>query len=364
MPPRHPGQSSFSAPPAHSPRRTLACLAARLLTRLPSRLTPACPCVAFALAAARLCAQAPSTLPTDPAPVIAPGQPAITPGQPPPAPPPPPLVFPAEAASSPSPAALPDAPGESSIEIVAAAHDAFEQTGDLPRPRFRTDPPPLWRRDAHPGLMRRIQLRRARYLNPYQRFLDTQVRIPMSPAHKAYIAATNVIDPGGLLTLTGGSAYFVATTPQSAYGPGLKGFGRNVGYSLLGNTTGEFFGTFLIPTLTHQDIRYYRMPDATLRRRILHAVSHTVITSSDTGAPMPNYATLLTYPITAVLANLYVPGVRTNAPSTASRVGLGLATDPSGALLDEFLPDIGKRIHIRILFFQQIINQVSAQPPL
>ena len=44
--------------------------------------------------------------------------------------------------------------------------------------------------------------------------------------------------------------------------PGLKGFGKNVGVSLLQDATGQFFGAFAIPSLVHQDPHYHRMPHA------------------------------------------------------------------------------------------------------
>ena len=77
---------------------------------------------------------------------------------------------------------------------------------------------------------------------------------------------------------------------------------------------------------------------------------------------MPNYGTLATYPIGAALANLYVPGLHTDARSTAKRVAVGLALDPADGLINEFLPDVARRIHVRIVFFQQILNNLSAAP--
>ena len=101
------------------------------------------------------------------------------------------------------------------------------------------------------------------------------------------------------------------------------------------------------------------MPGSPIRRRILHALVHTVVSQHDDGTLMPNYATLLTYPIGAELSNLYVPGIGSNAPSTTKRILLGYATDPSGALIAEFLPDVAKRIHIHVVFVQQILLQVE-----
>ena len=72
--------------------------------------------------------------------------------------------------------------------------------------------------------------------------------------------------------------------------------------------TGEFFGTFLIPSIVHQDPHYHRMPHATIKRRICHAVVQVVWTQGDNGKGMLNYANLVGYPIDDEIGNLYVPG--------------------------------------------------------
>jgi hypothetical protein len=195
--------------------------------------------------------------------------------------------------------------------------------------------------------------------NPYARFLDISVPIPLTPEQKAHLAFDNVKDPFNLITIAGTSAVTIGINAHTAYGPGWKGFGRNAGYSLLQDATGEFFGTFLIPSLAHQDPRYRRMPHASIPRRTLHAISHTVITQSDDGATMPNYAALFTTPISAELSNLYVPGINGNGPSTVARIAIGYGTDPIDNLIIEFLPDVAKHVRIRVIFVQRILNQVS-----
>ena len=202
----------------------------------------------------------------------------------------------------------------------------------------------------------------ARVRDTYKRFLDGPAPVPLTPPQKTVLALRDLSDPANLATIAGSSAFTVGTNAHTAYGPGMTGFGRAVGYSYLQDATGEFFGTILIPWLAHQDPRYHRMPGATVRRRILHAVSAVAVAQSDSGAPMPNYSSLLTNPITAEISNLYVPGINGNAPSTASRIALGYVTGSADNLITEFLPDVARHIHIRVIFVQRILNQVSNQP--
>ena len=195
--------------------------------------------------------------------------------------------------------------------------------------------------------------------NPYRRFLDSTAPSPLTPKQKGYLAIHNTLDPGNLITIVGTSAFTIGIDSHTAYGPGWSGFAKNVGYSFSQDATGEFFGVFLIPSLTHEDPHYHRMPHASVTRRIVHAIAHTVIAESDNGSRMPNYATLFTYPISAEISNLYVPGVHGNGPSTVARIMTGYATDPASNLITEFLPDVARHIHVQVIFVQRILNQVS-----
>lgn len=284
--------------------------------------------------------------------------PSLLPASPPPSPSPPSVSLRPHTASASS--ELPEAPAVQQ-DVVSVAHAAFAATGD-PDPSFAINQRPTWETDSHPALYKRIQQKRSLFLSD-QRFLSEAVSIPLTSRQKAYIAATDLADPGNLAVIAASSAVYTASTPHSAYGPGLKGFGRNYGYSLAQDATGEFLSTWLIPSITHQDPRYHRLPGAPVRQRILHALSHTVVTRHDDGSPALNYATLLTYPISAEIANLYVPGLETSGSATAKRVFIGLASDPADALIGEFLPDVARRIHIRVTFFQQVINDLSTERP-
>jgi len=54
-----------------------------------------------------------------------------------------------------------------------------------------------------------------------------------------------------------------------------------------------------------------------------------------------------------------VPGQATNLRASAERYATGLATAPIENFVNEFLPDVARRIHLRVVLFQRIINQVA-----
>jgi hypothetical protein len=197
-------------------------------------------------------------------------------------------------------------------------------------------------------------------INWYSRFLNGPQVKRLTPEQKGWLAIRNVADPFNALTIVGNSAIFVASNSHSAYGPGMPGLARNIGVSYSQDVTGEFFGTFLIPSIAHQDPHYHRMPHATVPRRFLHAVVQIAWTQGDNGRNMINYANLVGSAIDIEIGNLYVPGEQTDLPASAQRYLIGLGLAPEDNLITEFLPDVARHIHVRVVFVQRIINEVAA----
>lgn len=199
-------------------------------------------------------------------------------------------------------------------------------------------------------------------LNWYRRF--TNGPKGLTPRDKAWLATRNLVDPFNLITIGGEAAISVAADSHSPYGPGMPGYARYVGVSFTQDLTGEFFGTFAIPVMAHQDPHYHRMEGAPIRRRVGHAVMQIFWTESDSDKGMLNYANLAGFPIEDQFANFYVPGRRTNAPADAERFGIALATAPIGNFVNEFLPDVASHLHVQVVVIQRIINQVAGSATL
>ena len=259
------------------------------------------------------------------------------------------------------PDALPDSPGaareDEQQNVVAVAETSFHENGRGPETCGLYSAMKIIH--ISPYRFSPVHNTCAELVSPYERFLTTDIILPLTWQQKGYLALHNLSDPANFATIVGISAITIASDPHTAYGPGLKGLGKISGYTLLEDATGQFFGVFAIPALVHQDPRYFRRTDLSLGRRIVYCISRTVIARSDDGKTIPNYATLLNYPITAEIANLYVPGIQPNGESTAVRIVTGIATDPVNNILNEFLPDVAKRIHVRVIFVQTLLNNIA-----
>jgi hypothetical protein len=228
----------------------------------------------------------------------------------------------------------------------AGAQNAASTT-DGPKP----DPPKAGPVDTSPC--------KVTWASRYEKFVDGPHDKPLTPKDKAWLGLRNVADPINNLTILATSAIAVGSDSHSPYGPGMAGWGRNVGVNFTQGLTGEFVGTFLISSIAHQDPHYHRLPNARIAHRIGHAILQVVWTQGDNGKGMLNYSNLVGFAIEDEISNFYVPGRQTNAPATALRYGSSLAFTPIGNFVTEFVPDMASHVHVQNVIIQRIINQVA-----
>ena len=137
-----------------------------------------------------------------------------------------------------------------------------------------------------------------------------------------------------------------AQNEDPGFGQGAEGFGRRFGAAFADQVSGEFFGTFLYPTLFHEDPRYYRMAHGNVGKRFGHAVSHAFITHRDSGKATFNFSEWAGTASSTALGNLYHSGNRRGFQPAARGVGYSVLTDIGWDTLREFWPEICKKGHL------------------
>jgi hypothetical protein len=193
----------------------------------------------------------------------------------------------------------------------------------------------------------------------YDKFVDGPHDKPLTLKDKAWLGLRNVADPINNLTILATSAIAVGSDSHSPYGPGMAGWGKNVGVNFAQGLTGEFVGTFLICSIAHQDPHYHRMPNASILHRVGHGILQVVWTQGDNARGMLNYSNLVGFAVEDEIGNFYVPGRQTNASATTLRYASALAFTPLGNFVTEFVPDVASHIHVQNVIIQRIINQVA-----
>jgi len=180
-----------------------------------------------------------------------------------------------------------------------------------------------------------------------------------TPRELARLAARSVADPFNLLTIAGTSAYSVATDSHGPYGPGMMGWAKFSGVALTQDITGEFFGTFLIPSIDHEYPHYIRMPNASLPRRIAHCLYQPFWTVTDRGQGIVNYSNLVGTIADEGVDVMYVPYQQVGWGPSAERISTAWATAPIGNFITEFVPDLARHVNFNVVFVQRIIDRVA-----
>ena len=99
-----------------------------------------------------------------------------------------------------------------------------------------------------------------------------------------------------------------------------------------------FFGAALLPSLLHQDPRYFYRGKGRIVTRALYAISTVVICKGDNGHWQPNYSNVLGNLAAGGLSSLYYPDSdRHDAQVTVDNILIGVGTGAIGTLFQEFL---------------------------
>lgn len=134
---------------------------------------------------------------------------------------------------------------------------------------------------------------------------------------------------------------FVAGIRQAADSPnfrqGAKGYGQRYGVTAANSFTGIMIGSAILPSLLHQDPRYFYQGDGTKSSRIFHAFSYPFICRGDNGQMQPNYSSLGGDLISAAISNAYYPRSNRGASLVFSNFAIGVAEHMINAFAQEFL---------------------------
>ncbi len=171
-------------------------------------------------------------------------------------------------------------------------------------------------------------------------------RKPLHPRQKLELFADQSIAPSRIVGSLAGSGIGQAANSLPRYGQGWDGYAKRFSSSMASGASTHFFGTFVIPSLLHDDPRYFVKLHADLGHRIGYAVSRLVVTRKDDGAETANWPGILAPLLAESLANSYLPTNERTAGKTFRRYGLRLGLTATGNLAKEYWPTIFRSLRI------------------
>ena len=176
-----------------------------------------------------------------------------------------------------------------------------------------------------------------RTANPYD------VYEPLTTRQKFTIAMKDSFDWPNFLLSGGFAGLYQLENSNPSFGQGLKGYAHRYWTSLIDQSMGNLMTEAVMPTLLHEDPRYFRKVTGSTGARAKYALTRVLVTHTDAGGTRFNFSEVLGNGVMAGLGNAYYPDAR-GLPDTLERLGLQVGTDALSNVLKEFWPDVKRHL--------------------
>jgi len=153
--------------------------------------------------------------------------------------------------------------------------------------------------------------------------------------HLAYKSLTNPV----FFARAAAWAGFEQAAGLRNYPQNARGYGERFGTGLADGATEGLIGNAVLPSLLHQDPRYFYQGSGTKKSRALHAMLAPFICKGDNGKTQPNYSTWGGSLISSSISLAYYPGSDRNAQHVFRNFGIGMGLHVGGSLVQEFILD-------------------------
>jgi hypothetical protein len=136
-----------------------------------------------------------------------------------------------------------------------------------------------------------------------------------------------------------------AQNSEPGYGQGAAGYGKRYGAAFADGTIENFWTSAILPSVLHQDPRFYQLGKGGFWHRTGYAVSRIFVTRSDSGHTQFNTSEIFGSAIAAGISTYsYHPHADRTLSNTASVWGTQIGYDMITIVVKEFWPDIRRKI--------------------
>ena len=184
--------------------------------------------------------------------------------------------------------------------------------------------------------------------------------VPLTAAQKFSISLHTIIDPytiGLAVVVGGGFGEIEDSHPGYHWGP--EGLFKRIGASYADNAIGNVIGNAALPSLLHQDPRYYRKGHGSVISRVVYSALTTFICYGDSGKKEFNYSNIGGNVIAGAISNAYYPSNERGLSLTLQNAATVTYEGMLGAQILEFSPDLQEYLHRR--HQARLARQAAAQ---
>jgi subtilisin family serine protease len=240
----------------------------------------------------------------------------------------------AEAASpDPQQEIQPQQPGFSTVPEAPPQSAANPEEENLVEPAnpVQTAPPPQPKRIL--GLMPNFRAVSAGTVPP-----------PPSLKESFLIATRNSFDYSAFVFVGITSLLAEADNTHPQLGGGVDGFAKYYWRGWVDKTDGNYWFTFILPTLLHEDERYYAMGEGGPWKRLTYSASRILITPNYHGHNTFNASEIFGRAISQAISLSYYPSQTRTPGGIAQKYGYAVGRDALTNVFREFWPDIA--VHV------------------
>jgi Carboxypeptidase regulatory-like domain len=160
---------------------------------------------------------------------------------------------------------------------------------------------------------------------------------PLTAGQKFRLAWRSEIDPVSFAGAGFGAGLEQWRNDFRGYGQGAQGYFKRFGASYVDGFDSAMISGVILPSVLHQDPRYFYKGTGSVRSRAVYALSTAIICRGDNGRREPNYSNVLGNLASGAISNLYHPPSSRGVRLTFDTALLATAANAMGSLIQEFL---------------------------
>jgi hypothetical protein len=260
---------------------------------------------------------------------------------------------------------LADTPATSAPIQTAAASPALDLSipqyisssadTDQPAPPADIDAPQAQSQSTEPPPK---QTSRILFILPNFRAVSADVKLPPQTVKEKFKTAfEDSFDYSAIFIPLAIAGYDVATNPYPEFGHGGVAYGRYLWHAAADQTIENFMVEAIVPSIAHQDNRYYTLGRGGFWKRTGYALSRVVVTRSDSGKEVFNVSEVVGSGAAAGISTTYYPARERSIGNFGSQWGLDVGIDALSFVVKEFWPDVN-----HALFHGAKPSQTAQQP--
>ncbi len=166
---------------------------------------------------------------------------------------------------------------------------------------------------------------------------------PQTVKQKFVTAAQDSFDYSSIFIPAALAAYSLGTTAYPEFGGGGLGYARYLWHAAADQTSENFLVEAILPSITHEDARFYTLAHGGVAKRTEYALTRAVITRSDDGREVFNASEIFGSGIAAGVSSIYYPVRERSLGNTSKQWALNVGVDAIAFVVKEFAPDITQK---------------------